>query len=387
MPWQEMTPMSQREEFIRFASHPDVDISQLCHRYGISRKTGYKWLQRYRREGISGLRDRSRAPHRIPHRKQTPELLEAIVQLRLERRWGGRKIKAALERSGFSDVPAASTISAIIKRHDLPPLNRRQCQAFRRFEADGPNDLWQMDFKGPIRLRDGSVEPLTVLDDYSRFNVGLFACIDKRGVTVQHHLVDLFRRYGLPWRILADNGSPWGAWLDTGRHPTQIGVWLMTLGIRLIHSRPFHPQTCGKDERFHRTLKQELTGKEMNCWIRDCQDYFDDWRDVYNLHRPHEALGMNVPAERYRCSERVYPDRMPSPDYFPGDDVRVVHDKGRVMYRGHQYRIGEAFKGQRIAIRSTDVDHIKHMYFYRYHIKTINTKNNENVSPMYPNDV
>lgn len=387
MPWREQTTVSLREEFVRLASSPDACMSSLCERFSISRKTGYKWLSRYRTEGVAGLEDRSRRPQHSSGQKVTPAMEAAILDVRVKRRWGGRKIHHYLVREGWPKVPGPSIITRVIQRHDLPPLVGPANVAPGRFEASAPNQLWQMDFKGPIGLRDGVVEPLTVLDDHSRFNLGLLACRDKTTATVQQALTDLFRRYGMPWRLLADNGKPWGAWLVKGRCVTQLEVWLMILDVILIHSRPRHPQTCGKDERFHRTLKQELTGRSMNCALAECQGRFDAWRDLYNLQRPHEALNMQVPASCYQVSEREFPEVLPEPQYDSTDEVRIVRDKGRVRYRGEDYRVGEAFKGHPVAIRATENIAIKQVYFYRQKIADIDLNTKTNVLPISENDV
>jgi transposase InsO family protein len=379
MPWQEKSPMSLREEFVCLALQAENEIATLCRRFGISRKTGYKWLARYRLEGLSGLIDRSRRPHSQPRQKVDAAMEAAVLQMRVQYRWGGRKIKAALERDGWLDVPAASTITAIIQRHHLPKLTDRVYHQCRRFESPAPNHTWQMDFKGPIRLRDGRVEPLTVLDDYSRFSLAIRACPNKQTDTVRGHMIDLFRTYGMPWRILADNGRPWGLWGARGRYKMPLGVWLMALDIKLVHSRIHHPQTCGKEERFHRTLKQELTGRKMNCSYGECQKLFDQWRDTYNMHRPHEALDMAVPADRYQVSVREFPEVFPEPEYDETDEVRSVVDRGRVSYKGTRYEIGQAFKGYRVAVRGTGQDHIKEIYFYRQKIATIDIRQQKNV--------
>lgn len=387
MPWREQTTMSLRKEFVTLASCPGSCMRTLCARFGISRKTGYKWLHRYRLEGVSGLQDRSRRPHKLTGCKVTPAMEAAVVDVRVRYRWGGRKIRHYLQRAGWEDVPAASTIHRVLARHQLPKLVGPDNTAPSRFEASAPNQLWQMDFKGPVRVMDGRLEPLTVMDDHSRFNLGLFASRDKTTSTVQQALTDLFRRYGMPWRLLADNGQPWAAWLEKGRCVTRLSVWLMILDVLLIHSRLHHPQTCGKDERFHRTLKQELTGRVMNCALDDCQKRFDAWRDVYNLQRPHEALNMNVPASRYQVSDRVFPETLPAPEYDSSDEVRIIRDKGRLRYRGVDYRVGEAFKGYPVAIRPTENEAIKQVYFYRRKIAEIDLKTKTNVLPISANKV
>lgn len=190
---------------------------------------------------------------------------------------------------GYQDVPAASTITDILRRHGrLSEDEASKHKAWTRFEHEAPNQLWQMDFKGHFPMGQGRCHPLTVLDDHSRFSLGLIACSNERTETVQRGLTSLFRRYGLPDRILADNGSPWGS---NGEHRyTQLNVWLLRLGIITSHGRSYHPQTQGKEERFHRTLKAELLRWEDFRNLTHCQRLFDAWRNKYNMERPHEAL-------------------------------------------------------------------------------------------------
>ena len=367
--------MSLREEFVSLAVQPGSSLAGLCRRFGISRKTGYKWLWRYRAEGCDGLADRSRRPHHNPNQIVDHRLETAVLTWRLRSGWGGRKLRKVLENEGWKNLPSASTISSILKRHGCLVTTNLQTQQYRRFVADAPNALWQMDFKGPVRVRDGTVEPLTVLDDHSRFSLGIRACTDQTGDTVKQHLTDIFRRYGMPWRMLADNGNPWGKINQWGEQRTVFEVWLMTLGIELIHSRPCHPQTCGKEERFHRTLKQELAGEEMNVLLSDCQMLFDAWRHQYNTIRPHEGIDMATPASRYRISDRVFPERIAPPEYDIHDIVRSVRDKGRVCYKAYDYKIGSAFHGQRVAIRPTEMDEKMAVYFYKQKVAEIDLRN------------
>lgn len=390
MSWKERTVMSLRREFVALALEPGATVSTLCDRFGISRKTGYKWLARYRSEGEAGLSDRSKHPHSIPNQIVDAALVEAILSWRVRRGWGGRKIRWVLLASGYENVPSASTISEILKRHNMLVRDRRAIRDIQRFEADAPNDLWQMDFKGPIRVRDGICEPFTILDDHSRYSLAVIANRDQSEVVVKQHLTNTFRRYGMPWRILADNGNPWGKINQFGRHLTRLEVWLMSLGIRVSHSRSKHPQTCGKEERFHRTLKQELTGKEMNCLYAECQARFDAWRDQYNRIRPHEGIGMVTPANRYHISERNFPETVPKPEYDSTDEVRAVHSKGVFSYKGHRYKLGNGFCGQHIALRPTDRENIVNVFFYRMRIAKLDTEKEivlGKVLPMSPNKV
>jgi transposase InsO family protein len=206
-------------------------------------------------------------------------------------------------------VPAASTIGAILQRCGrIAPEESEKHRAYKSFEADEPNELWQIDFKGhfPLRL-GGRCYPLTVLDDHSRFLLGLRACADQRSQSVEAALTMILRCYGLPKKMIFDNGSPWGS--GALRPYTALGVWLLRLGIKVSHSRPYHPQTLGKDERLHRTLKAEVLREELADQA-SAQRAFDAFRERYNHYRPHESLGQKPPVTRYRPSEREYPERM-----------------------------------------------------------------------------
>ena len=265
MPWMELSPMEQREEFVRLALSPGANVSELCRRFGISRKCGYKWLARHRAEGAAGLADRSRRPHASPTRS-TAAVEAQVLEVRAQSNnaWGGRKIARVLTNrapanadpagAGLAKIPAISTITEILRRNGkLEARAHEHPGPFQRFERERPNALWQMDFKGHFATAQGRCHPLTVLDDHSRYSLALEACANEQDQTVRARLIAAFRRYGLPDQMLMDNGPPWG---DTGGEPfTIFSVWLLRLGVAVSHGRPRHPQTQGKDERFHRTLK------------------------------------------------------------------------------------------------------------------------------------
>jgi transposase InsO family protein len=361
MPWKEKSTMSLRLEFVRLASLPDANISQLADRFAISRKTAYKWLRRFHNN--QDLADRSRKPLSSP--KRTADDLEALILKTRDEHpaWGGRKIRVVLQNakrtplpSSSTIIPSPSTITAILRRHNrLDGPRVGQPRNWQRFERPNPNDLWQMDFKGHVGMTNGQrCHPLTVLDDHSRYALGLIACADECHATVQTALTDLFRRHGLPVRMLMDNGSPWG---DNADNPyTIFTVWLLRLGIGVSHGRPYHPQTQGKDERFHRTFKSELLSRYTLSDLDDSQRRFDSWRDIYNHHRPHESLHMKPPATRYRPSPRTMPETLPPIEYHASDCVRKVQNAGRVHYRGQTYHLSKAFAGQPIALRPTARD-------------------------------
>jgi transposase InsO family protein len=376
MPWRELSIMDQREEFVRLALTHGANRSELCHRFGISRSKGYKWLARYRTEGLLGLADRSRRPQRSPAR--TSEAVEAeVLRIRAasNNAWGGRKIAHMLSRSGAPEVPAPSTITAILRRHgNLDERSHEHPGPYRRFEHAEPNDLWQMDFKGHFATGRGRCHPLTVLDDHSRYALGLEACADEQDKTARQRLVSIFRRYGLPVAMLMDNGPPWGDGKGNGDAHTCFTVWLMRLGIKVSHGRPYHPQTQGKDERFHRSLKAEvLTGKSF-IDLAQCQHAFDRWRPIYNRERPHEAIGLAVPADRYRMSPRPYPEELPAIEYGPGDHVRKVDMSGEISFKHRPWRIGLAFRGQYIALRSTAEDGIFSVHYAVHRLGSIDLK-------------
>jgi hypothetical protein len=223
---------------------------------------------------------------------------------------------------------------------------------FERFERAAPNELWQMDYKGHFATRVGRCHPLTVVDDHSRYAVGLRACGDERGGTVQAELTAIFRQYGLPERMLMDNGSPWGS--DALHRHTWLTVWLLELGVAVSHGRPYHPQTQGKDERFHRTLTAEVIGRRAFADLAECQHRFDAWRVVYNTQRPHEALELATPAARYVPSPRPFPETIEPFDYGPGAIVRRVDEDGWLSFRNRPLKLGRAFADHRIALRPAD---------------------------------
>ena len=376
MPWKEVSIMTQRREFVTFATAENANIRDLCRRFNISHTTGYKWLSRYLGEGDSGLQDRSRRPHHSP--AQTPnEVEQMIIALRHKHPvWCGRKLRARAIELGHPKPPSASTITGILKRnHLVDPQESPKHRAFRRYEKATPNELWQMDFKGEFKLPQGRCYPLTVLDDHSRFAVALQACSQPTTSITQAALIAVFRRYGLPDWITCDNGSPWGS---GGRsHYTKLCVWLLRLGIRVSHSRPPHPQTQGKDERFHRTLKAEVLRYQRGDTLLEWQHHFDQWREIYNHERPHEALSLKVPASRYQPSRRTYPERLPTIEYGPSDIVRKVRGYGHIKYQGHEYHLGAAFAGLPVALRPTTNDGLFAVYFCQHKLGVLDLNENK----------
>ncbi len=323
MPWRECSIMSQRQEFVALASAQGAKVRALCRRFGISATTAYKWLARHRQG--EALKDRSRRPQNSPGRTDGRLEREVLALRQQHPAWGGRKLRARLLAMDLKGVPAASTITEILRRHGcLSPSESIKHQPWQRFERSRPNELWQMDFKGHVPMhRGGRCHPLTVLDDHSRFAVALRACADERLETVREEFIAVFRRYGLPEQILSDNGPPWGT-PGSARGYTRLTIWMLRLGVRVIHGRPEHPQTQGKAERFHRTLMAELLSRQDLRDLGEAQRTFDAWRRMYNLERPNEALGNAVPASRYQPSPRLYPERLPALAFGPDDLIRRV---------------------------------------------------------------
>lgn len=361
MSWHIRDLMKAREEFVMDWKRGGVPLAEICRRHRISRKTGYKWLSRHQQEGIGGLADRSRRPSGSPLRTAA-QMEEQVLGIRREHPdWGGRKIVRVLRNRGVAGpLPSPGTVTNILRRHGLLGGGTRGgAPDLTRFERSEPNDLWQMDFKGHFAMDGGSrCHPLTVLDDHSRYNLVLKACAGESRAVVQPLLEEAFRRYGLPRQILCDHGSPWGTGLrEDGRvyGRTGLGLWLMRLGVDLIHGRPRHPQTQGKEERFHRTLRAEVLLRE-SLWrdLEHCQREFDRWSRLYNEVRPHEALEMACPGDRYVLSPRVYPERLPAVEsfYLAEDELRVVRSKGEITFGNRTFAMGQALVGETVALRA-----------------------------------
>ena len=383
MPFKELSIMSQRIEFCMLASKSGSNISDLCQRFNITRRTGYKWLHRYIDEGLIGLEDKSRRPENFPN--QTSEDIDKyIVGLRKnDPEWGAKKLHKIIynhKEQGiytYPTVPCKNTITKILKRNGLIPPNRsKQSKGFERFEYDYPNELWQMDYKGYFSLLNKAIcHPLTITDDHSRYNICLKACENQKEITVRQSLINVFRKYGLPYKILTDNGSPWGTAgsesTDRIRSYTTLEKWLIQLNIKLIHGRPYHPQTQGKEERFHRTLKQELINYEQFYDHVHCQKRFDLWREKYNCVRPHEALDFKVPAEVYTPSNKAYTEKSATYEYNLSDIKRKVQDKGVISFKNREIKVGKAFRYETVALRESQKNNTFEIYFCNQLLRTV----------------
>ena len=355
MSWETKTVMEQREQFIRAATEGNDTISSLCRYYGISRKTGYKWLSRAT-EGLP-LCDQSRRPHQQP--SKTAEDVEAlIVQTRLSHpAWGGKTIRAALEAAGVEGLPSDKTCCNIIKRNGLiDPVESAKHTPYQRFEKHHCNEMWQTDFKGDFLLGNGvRCFPLTILDDHSRYNIRIEP--KEFATDVKTSFIAAFREYGLPNSVLSDNGSQFA-----GAHKglSTFERFLMDLDILPIHGRPIHPQTQGKIERFHRTFKQEAL-RTVPSNMTDAAAIFENWRWLYNEVRPHHALGLKTPGSIYQASTRAYYEPKPYV-YDEGAKLIKVNNWGYLRFGPNRLFLSEAMADTRVEIRFDENDKFKIIY-------------------------
>lgn len=366
MPWSETTRMDQRLRFIHDFDSCRYTMSELCRLYGISRKTGYKWVSRYAEEGLKGLEDRSRAPRRCPHRTD-PRCEAELIQERLRHpRWGPRKLLVRLKRRHPDwPWPAVSTAGAILKRHGLvePRARRRPCSMPSKphIDAQVPNELWTVDYKGEFRTGDRCVcYPLTVVDYASRYLLGCTVCTSTSRQEAQPAMQALFEEFGLPRMILSDSGSPFAA-ARSPRRLSRLSVWWIKLGIQPICIQPGHPEQNGCHERLHRTLKA-ATVRPPASNLPNQQASFDRFRQEYNDERPHESLEMRYPAELYRPSPRPYPAQLGEVEYPGHFEVRRVSSKGEYYWRNRRIFLSEIFGGDWIGMEEID-DGLWSVYF------------------------
>lgn len=355
MSWETKTVMEQREQFIKEVTEGNDTISALCRKYGISRKTGHKWINRAA-EGLQ-LCNQSRRPHQQP--SKTADDLEAlIVQMRLSHpTWGGKTIRAALEAAGVEGLPSDKTCCNIIKRNGLvSPAESAKHTAFQRFEKHHCNEMWQTDFKGDFLLGNGvRCYPLTILDDHSRFSIRIEP--KEAATDVKTSFIAAFREYGLPNSVLSDNGAQFAG---AHRGLSTFERFLMDLDILPIHGRPIHPQTQGKIERFHQTFKQEAL-RTMPANMADAKSQFENWRWVYNELRPHHALGMKTPASIYQPSTRKY--YVPKPYvYDVGARLSKVNNWGYLRFGPIQLFLSEAMADTYVEIRYGENDTFSIIY-------------------------
>src|SRR5438067_826034 len=335
MPWREITPMDERLQFVADVRRGTEEMSELCRRYGVSRKSGYKWLARYEAEGALAFRERSHRPHTCPH-ETAPDAVDALGELRRRHStWGPKKLLALLARRRPAlALPAPSTAAALLKRAGLVTARTRRRTPGHpgrpTAPMDAPNAIWTADFKGEFKTRDGVYcFPLTVADGYSRYLLACHALLSTATSGARPVFERLFREYGLPARLRSDNGVPF-ATIALGRLST-LSVWWVRLGILPDLIEPSSPQQNGRHERMHRTLKAEAT-KPPEAHLRAQQRRFDTFRAEYNTERPHEALAQTAPASWYTPSARPYPSQHPALEYPAHRDGRRVSRNGGVRW-------------------------------------------------------
>ena len=366
MPWRITEPMYERAKFCLAFVEGGYSMTELCERFGISRKTGYKWLRRFESAGLTGLDDQSRAPRSIPHK--TPRVVEdALVELRKKHDdWGARKLIDVLRRRKPElRMPSASTATELLRRRGL--VKSRRCQkkpqhpGARPLIAEAANDVWTADFKGEFRLGNRHYcYPLTVCDAHSRF---LLAC-DGHSSTAhsraQGSFESIFKAFGLPRAIRTDNGCPFATQALSGL--SRLSLYWMKLGIRHDRINPGSPQENPRHERMHRALKSATTRPPaFNLGAQ--QRRFDEFRHVYNEVRPHEGIGMATPSSLYEPSIRELPSTLPKPDYLGHMEIRRVSSGGTIKFKSHVLFLSDVLEGEQIALEEVD-DGLWSIYFY-----------------------
>ena len=369
MPWKETGLAQMRKEFVERALSGEKSKAALCREYGITRRTGDKWIARF--TAGESLENQARRPFHSPNR--TDEGIEtAIVAYRNDHpAIGAMKIRRILENKGYTDLPSVKTVNNILHRNGLiTPEASRAATPYKRFEKSRPNELWQADFKGNFALKNGQrCHPLNIIDDYSRFNLCSKAQATETFEEVKPNLIRVFEEYGLPFSILCDNGNPWGTQQSTGY--THFEVWLMEHGVLTLHGRPIHPQTQGKEESFNRSMTKELLKYKEFEDMEDADAQFQTYREFYNQERPHHSLCLDTPASRYTKSERVYTDEVTPWEYPDGCEIRKVKSTGYITLNGSGFFLSEAFGDKAIAIRESHTSGRVNLYFRQFIIGQI----------------
>lgn len=374
MPWTRMEVSEQRVRFVTRAVSRKEGMTELCREFGISRPTGYRWRRRYQEAGsVTGVVERSRRPRHSPERT-APEREDRVAALRQEYGWGAKKIEVLLAEEGTPLT--ATTINRILKRRGLVDKTDAHSPALERFERAAPNELWQMDGKGEYAAKDGTCYPLSILDDHSRYAVGLYALPGLTAELVHRCLVSAFQRYGVPEAMLMDHGTPW--WSTTnGYGLTGLSVRLIEQGIRLYYGRVRHPQTQGKVERFHRTLDEAVRHRGKPQTLGEWPGRLEEFRQTYNERRPHEALGMRRPKDRYRRSEREYEPEPREWEYASGSLVKRLNSAGCFDWEGHRYFVCEALAERRVRIERVEdllLVSYRHMYVREINLRKRETR-------------
>jgi putative transposase len=365
MPWRETSPMDQKTQFIADYLRETLSVCELCDLYGISRKTAYKWIDRYLKHGPAGLRDRSRKPGSSPNR--TPEhIVAALLQARSRHpTWGAKKLLPLLaKRFPAAELPSRTTVFDILGRHGMLAKKRQR----RRIGHPGaptstilaPNDVWSADFKGQFKTGDGRYcYPLTVTDGYSRYLLGCQALGSTAVREAKPVFIRLFKEFGLPKRIRTDNGVPFAT--NTLARLSSLSAWWVRLGVMPEFIEPGKPQQNGRHERMHRTLKAETTRPPAHS-LRAQQRKFKRFRNEYNTERPHEALDMRTPDQLYSPSPRPMPHRLAALEYPDRFEVRYVSANGGIRWNRAWVNVSTVCVGEYVGFEEID-DGIWNVYF------------------------
>lgn len=358
MPWKETGAMKERFAFVSRYRSGLFGVSQLSEEFGISRKTAYKWIERFEEEGLEGLRDRSHAPHNTPH-KTKPEIARQVVQMRVQHRtWGPCKVRSRLEMiAPHVDWPAPSTIGDIFSAEGLtvPRKQKRRVPASAPFgKCEAANDVWSVDFKGWFRTRDGErCDPLTLQDAHSRYLLRCRALARADGWHVWRVFDEAFREFGLPLRLRSDNGSPFASTAAGGL--SSLSIKLIKAGVTPERIEPGKPQQNGRHERFHLTLQQDTASPPAGNRSAQ-QRAFDRFKNIYNFERPHEALGQTPPANHYAASPRRYDGELRDPEYPSDFKIRRVRSTGEIRWKGELIQISKVLYRESVGCVEVDND-------------------------------
>lgn len=346
MPWRSKSVKELRKEFV-LAAKDCSNFSALCREFEITRRTGKKWLERF--ENNESLDDQSRRPHTVSN-KTSPEVESLIVNMRIDNPgWGARKIRKVLSDNGYMDLPCDKTVNNILNRYNLISEEESlKHKAYVRFVRDNCNSMWQTDFKGEFLTADGNYcYPLDIIDDCSRFLINITAYPNTRNVVIST-FKRAFEEYGMPRSVLSDNGAQFAGFRQGF---TQFEKWLMDHDVLPIHCRMKHPQTQGKIERFHRTMKRELLNHQTFANCEEANIALNEWRIKYNTVRPHQALNMRCPAEVYEPSTRHYTDKVEAYEYSGNNHVIKVNSWGYVRFNKWQVYLSETFIDEYLEFR------------------------------------
>lgn len=362
MPWRTPDLVTLREEFVEQAMSGRHPVATLCNAYGISEKTGHKWLNRFKEEGRPGLSNRSRAPHESPQKISAEVRREILVLRERHPTWGPKKLRVVLRRRlPEKHWPAASSIGELLRREGcVQPQRRRSVAAGLPIDtgltiASAVNDVWSTDFKGQFRLTNGELcYPLTAQDSFSRFLIGTTALSSTASLPVEIAFARHFEEYGLPKVIRSDNGVPFASSSAIGRL-SKLSVWWIRLGIRPERIEPGEPQQNGTHERMHKTLKADAT-RPPSSSLSAQQLRFDRFRLEFNDERPHESLGQETPASCYLPSARAFPSRLPAFIYPAHYEVRAVSQSGAINFRARRFQLSTALTNQEVGLEETDDD-------------------------------